>query len=339
VKAFFLTRPGRGEFREVPPPRVGPEDVLLRVEAVGLCGSDLNTWRGRNPLVAYPRVPGHEIGGVILRKGRRVPATPAVGSRATVVPYTACGRCSACRAGRPNGCRRNRTLGVQRDGALAERLSVPFTRVFTSARLSAEELALVEPLGVGWHAVNRARVTEADTVLVIGCGTVGLGAVAAADERGARVIALDVAEGKLETARRFGAAKVVHAVGDDPAARLRRATRGRAPAVVIEAVGRPETYRLAIEAVGYAGRVACIGYSPAPVSLDTKEIVRKELDVLGSRNSLGVFRAVIRMMHRREKPFGELVTATYPFAEAARAFADWDAHPDRVHKIIVRVSE
>jgi len=338
VKAFFITRPGQGEFRDVPPPRVGPEDVLLRVEAVGLCGSDLNTWRGRNPLVAYPRVPGHEIGGVILRKGKRVPATPAVGSRATVVPYTACGRCSACRAGRPNGCRHNRTLGVQRDGALTERLSVPFTKVFTSGRLSVEELALVEPLGVGRHAVNRARVTEADTVLVIGCGTVGLGAVAAAHERGARVIALDIAADKLETARRFGAAKVVHVAEGNAADRLRRATRGRAPEVVIEAVGRPETYRLAIEAVGYAGRAACIGYSPVPVALDTKEIVRKELDVLGSRNSLDVFPDVLRMMHRRRKPFGELVTATYPFEETARAFADWDAHPDRVHRIIVRVN-
>jgi len=184
--------------------------VLIRVRTVGFCGSDLNTYRGLNPLVSYPRVPGHEIAGIVEAVGVDVPIPLAVGTEVTVVPYTACGKCSACRHGRLNTCRNNQTLGVQRDGALTEQIVVPWQSVLRAEGLGRRELALVEPLAVGFHAAARGRVAARDVVAVIGTGAVGLGAVAGAARLGATVIAVDVDDRKLAMARRAGATHVVN---------------------------------------------------------------------------------------------------------------------------------
>src|SRR4051794_10163181 len=178
MKAFQIEREGRTRLVSVEPPDVSPNDVLLRIHTVGFCGSDLNTYRGLNPLVSYPRIPGHEVAGTVERTGAAVPADRfQPGTHVTVVPYTACGVCPACRRGRANACRDNQTLGVQREGALTELVVVPWEKVLPAEGLSARELALVEPLSVGFHAVDRGRVQASDTVLVIGCGAVGLGAI------------------------------------------------------------------------------------------------------------------------------------------------------------------
>ncbi len=337
MKAIRLTEPGHIVMTEVPEPELGPEDVLVEVRYVGLCGTDLSSYRGASTLVSYPRVPGHEVSGRIIARGARVPERVEVGAPVTLSPYTSCGLCPPCREGRTNTCQFNQTLGVQRDGALTERLAVPYYKVFTSRVLSPQELALVEPLSVGYHATNRGRVSEADTVLVLGCGTIGMGAVVAAARKGATVIAADVDEAKLETARRFGAQHTIQTVLEDAPARARALTGGEGTNVCIEAVGLPETYRQAVDAVCYGGRVVCIGYAKKNVEFDTAEFVRKELDILGSRNALGEFPAVIRMLERRERPFAELITAVYPFARAAEAFADWDAAPGKFAKILIDV--
>lgn len=203
MKALLIEEPGRARITELPEPAAAPGDVLLRLTTVGFCGSDLNTYRGLNPLVGYPRVPGHEIAGCIEKVGSDVPhGMFASGMDVTVLPYTACGRCAACRRGRGNACRDNQTLGVQRDGALTEFIAVPWEKIVPADGLPRRELALVEPLSVGFHAVDRGRVTASDTVVVIGCGAVGLGAVAGAWARGARTIAVDVDDASSASRRR-----------------------------------------------------------------------------------------------------------------------------------------
>jgi threonine dehydrogenase-like Zn-dependent dehydrogenase len=241
MRAIVIEAPGRAGLGTLAEPTLAEGQVLLRVRTVGFCGSDLNTFRGLNPLVSYPRVPGHEIAGVVEAVGIGVPGEIREGTQVTVVPYTACGKCSACRRGRVNTCRDNQTLGVQRDGALTERIALPWQTLITGEGLDRRELALVEPLAVGFHAVARGRVAEGDVVAVIGTGAVGLGAVAGAVRAGGTVIAVDVDDAKLTMARRSGATHVVNSRTGSLHERLQELTGGDGPDVVIEAVGLPET--------------------------------------------------------------------------------------------------
>ena len=185
MRAVVIESPGHAGLGTLAEPALGEGQVLVRVRTVGFCGSDLNTFRGLNPLVSYPRVPGHEIAGTIEAIGDGVPREIRPGAQVTVVPYTACGKCSACRRGRVNTCRNNQTLGVQRDGALTERITLPWQTLLPGEGLDRRELALVEPLAVGFHAVARGRIGEGEVVVVIGTGAVGLGAVAGAVRAGA----------------------------------------------------------------------------------------------------------------------------------------------------------
>jgi len=340
MKAFSIAEPGRATFRtvaEVPEPT--PGEVLLRVRAVGFCGTDLSTYRGRNPLVSYPRTPGHEVAATVERGGDGVPEAIPAGTKVTVLPYTACGTCSACRQGRPNCCRNNETLGVQRDGAMSPYITVPQEKVLPAPGLSLPALALVEPLSVGNHAVERARVEEGDTVAVLGCGAVGLGAVASAAYRGARVIAVDIADDKLQKARQCGAARGINSQETDLHEELKSLTSGEGPDVVVEAVGLPETFVAAVEEVAFAGRVVYIGYVEEPVTYDTALFVKKELDLLGSRNaSLENFQSVAQLMEKGCVPIEALVTKTVDFEQAADALAEWHAHPQDYTRIHVHMN-
>jgi threonine dehydrogenase-like Zn-dependent dehydrogenase len=338
MRAISLSDVKSIEIVDIPEPQMGPEDVLIAVHYVGLCGSDLNAYRGGFPLLTYPRILGHEVSGIIADKGRDVPETLDINDRVMVSPYTNCGVCPACRAGRPNCCQFNQTLGLQRDGVLTGRFAIHHSKVHTSPTLALEELVLVEPLSVGYHATNRGRVTEIDTVLVIGCGTIGVGAVAAAARKGATVLVADVDEGKLQTARKFGAHTTIDAAREDVLAAVKDLTGGEGVDVAIEAVGLPATFRQAVEAVSYAGRVVYIGYAEQEVCYDTVHFVRKELDVMGARNALRVFRAVIKMMERHEFPFTDLITGIYRFEETAAALRDWDVASGQITKLLIQVA-
>ncbi|AHG93295.1 Alcohol dehydrogenase zinc-binding domain protein (plasmid) [Gemmatirosa kalamazoonensis] len=336
MRAVVIERPGHVGLGARAEPTLAPDDVLVRVRTVGFCGSDLSTFRGLNPLVAYPRVPGHEIAGVVAALGSEVPAGLHPGTLVTVVPYTACGACPACRRGRVNTCRDNRTLGVQRDGAMTELIAVPWQKVLPADGLSRRELALVEPLAVGAHAAARGRVAPGDVVAVLGTGAVGLGAVAAAARAGGTVIAVDVDERKLAVARRAGAAHAVNSRATPLHDALRELTRGDGPDVIIEAVGHPDTFLAAVAEVAVAGRVIYIGYAKGPVSFDTTQFVRKELDVLGARNATADdFRAVVALLREGSFPVADAVTRVVPLAAAADALRAWDADPGAVTRIHV----
>ncbi len=236
-------------------------EVLLRIRYVGFCGSDLNTYLGRNPMVRMPVIPGHEVGATIEVVGTDVPDFLRPGQNVTVNPYTNCGKCAACRNGRVNACEHNETFGVQRDGTMTEFVAVPWQKVVTADGLSARDCALVEPMSVGFHAVSRAQITDIDTVMVIGCGMIGLGAIVRAALRGAKVIAVDLDDEKLEVARSLGATCLLNSKTEDVHARLMEYTGGLGPDVVIEAVGSAPTYVMAVQEVSFTGRVVYIGYA------------------------------------------------------------------------------
>ncbi len=333
MKAIVLRGPGDIAIEDRPEPVVANGEVLLRVNLVGLCGSDLNSYRGNNSMVSFPRIPGHEISATVVDGA----AGFRTGDQVTLSPYTSCGQCAACLRKRPNACQSNETLGVQRDGGLTEYLAVPPEKLYT-ANLSLKELCLVEPLTVGSHAVGRGRVTSSDTVAVIGCGGVGLGAVAAAGLHGARTIGIDVDDAKLEIARKAGATELINTTRDHLHAKLAELTGGIGPEVIIEAIGLPSTFRAAVEEVAFAGRVVYIGYAKEQVAYETRHFVKKELDILGSRNALPEdFREVIRLLEERRFPVEDAVSAIVPLEEAPQTLAAWSAEPSRFTKIMIQV--
>jgi len=339
VKAFFIDKPGSFSFGKTETPEIKTGEVLLKIDRIGFCGSDLTTFRGQNPMVSYPRIPGHEIAATIAEAGPEVPAAMRPGLLVTVVPYTTCGQCTSCRAHRPNACKLNQTLGVQRDGALTEYLSVPWQKVLHSPKLKPADYALVEPLSVGFHAVERGRVAAGETVAVFGAGMIGLGAIAgAALRKKARVIAIDLDDQKLALAREAGAAEVINSKNENLHERLQELTNGDGPQVVIEAVGAAETFVAAIHEVCFAGRVVYIGYAKNPVSYETKFFVMKELDILGSRNAVPEdFQNVIEVLESGLYPVAKTITGTVPFGRAGEALAGWSQNPAATTKIHVTV--
>lgn len=333
--ALVLVEPGKTEVRAIAVPTPGPGEVLLQVSMVGFCGGDLNGFRGLFELQEYPNVLGHEIGATIVETGSQVPEQVRPGQRVTVNPYLNCGHCLSCRKGRPNACQDNKTMGVRRPGAMTRLICVPWPKLHSSAALSVRELALVEPLTVGFHAVSRGRVAAGDKVAVIGCGIVGMGAVAAAVHRGAEVIAIDIDDAKMRTAQLAGAAHTINTTNVDLHDALMVITNGDGPDVVIEAVGQPATYRAAVEEVAYTGRVVYIGYAKKPVDYNTGTFVRKEIEILGSRNCLGEFPEVIDYLERGKFPVDAVISRIVPLEQAGAALADWSANPGPITKIMV----
>ncbi len=338
MKAFYITEPGKTAIQELQPlPRAGAGEVLLKTRLIGLCGTDLSTFRGKNPLVSYPRIPGHEIAATIVETAADVPKEFSAGIDVTVFPNTNCGQCASCLRKRFNACKFNETLGVQRDGAMKEYFTAPWQKVFRADSLSLRELSLVEPLAVGFHAAVRGRVAPPDSVAVIGCGTVGLGVIAASVATGAKVIAIDLDDAKLALAQQVGAQESIDSSKGSVHEQLLALTGGHGPDVVVEAVGVPDTYRMAVEEVAHTGRVVYIGWAKEPVSYETKLFVHKELDILGSRNSLTEFPAVIAMLERKQFPVEATISATVPLAEAGEALNRWNAAPQSYTKILVEM--
>jgi len=335
MKALVLTDVGKTELREVSKPTLKSGEVLLKVGMVGFCGGDLNSYKGLFPLQEYPNILGHEVGGTIEEVGADVPNSLEKGMKVTVYPYLNCGKCIACRKGARNACKENKTMGVRRPGAMCRYITLPWQDVFSSEKLSLRELALAEPLTVGFHSVNRAKVTAKDRVAVMGCGIVGLGAVAAAVERGAQVIAIDLDDSKLEIAKKIGVKHTVNPKKEDLHQMLQEYTTNDGPDVIIEAVGSPITYRQAVEEVAFTGRVVCIGYAKSPVEFNTSLFVQKEIEILGSRNCTTEFPEVISYLEQRKFPVDEVISKTVTIEESEKALADWALDQQGIIKIMI----
>jgi threonine dehydrogenase-like Zn-dependent dehydrogenase len=337
MKALFLTEVGKSEVREIEKPSPKAGEVLLKVGVVGFCGGDMNGFKGLFPLQEYPNILGHEVGAEIEAIGADVPEQFRIGTKVTLYPYLACGTCVACRKGRPNACKTNKTMGVRRPGAMTRFVCAPWQDLFPSEKLSLRELALAEPLTVGFHAVARGRVDAQDRVAVMGCGIVGLGAVASAVNRNATVIAIDLDDSKLEIARKIGVAYTINPSKEDLHTRLQEITNGDGPDVIIEAVGSPLTYRSAVEEVAFLGRVVCIGYAKAPVEFNTSLFVQKEIEILGSRNCVGKsdFPEVISYLEAGKFPVDEVISKVITIDEGPETLAAWAANPQGIIKIMI----
>ena len=337
MKAIQITHQQELNIVELEKPQAPSQgEVLLKLCYVGFCGSDINTFMGRNTMALNPVIPGHEVGAVIEAVGAGVPENLKPGMVVTCNPYTNCGKCASCRNNRVNACEHNETLGVQRNGAMQEFIVLPWQKVIPAGTLDTKTSALVEPMSVGFHAVSRAQVTDIDVVMVIGCGMVGMGAIVRAALRGATVIAADIDDEKLALAKTMGATYTVNTKTEDAHQRLQEITNGFGPDVVIEAVGSVPTYQMAIDEVAFTGRVACIGYAKSEVSLQTKYFVQKELDIRGSRNAQpSDFRAVIHYLENNDCPIDTLITKVIRPEQALDTMRWWSENPGKVFRILV----
>lgn len=338
MKAIQIPAPADLRVVDIEKPEVKSGEILLKINYVGFCGSDLNTFLGRNPMVKLPVIPGHEVGATIEAVGTDVPAGFMADMPVTVNPYTNCGTCAACRNGRVNACEHNETFGVQRNGAMSEYLSLPWQKVIPADGISPRDCALIEPMSVGFHAVSRGQITDIDTVLVIGCGMIGIGAIIRASIRGAIVIAMDLDDEKLSIAKQIGAHYTINSQTENVHDCLMKITNKIGPDVVIEAVGSPSTYMMAVNEVAFTGRVVCIGYAKSEVTFQTKYFVQKEIDIRGSRNALPEdFRAVIHYLQQNINSLEKLISYIISPEEAFAMMQKWSNNPGKIFRILIKM--
>jgi len=339
MKTAVTTAPHRIEMVERPEPAPGPGEALVRVERVGICGSDLHLYHGTHPYASYPRTQGHEIAGTVVAFGDGVAGKrPPVGSRVAIEPLLACGVCYPCRLGRGNCCVRLRVLGAHVDGALAELIAVPTATLYPVGDLDPERTALVEPVSIGVQAAARGAIAAGERVVVFGAGPIGQAVLLAAIDRGARVLVVDRLASRLDLARRLGAEATVEAGREDPAAAIREWTDGDGAAVTVDAVGAPAVIRACVDGVASAGRVVIVGLSDQEVSIPVIEFTRKELTILGSRNNAGRFGEAVDLVRRHRDRVGGLITHRFPLDETAAAMAFAAEHPAEAEKVIIEVA-
>jgi L-gulonate 5-dehydrogenase len=323
---------------EQPEPAVAPGEALVRVEAVGLCGSDLLLYLGRHPYARYPVVQGHEFSGIVEAFAGPYEGTVRVGDRVAVEPLQPCGTCYPCRHGHANCCTRLAVLGAHVPGALVDRIAVRASALYPVGDLDAPLAALVEPISIGLHGVNRGGVTADDQVVVFGAGPIGQAVLLASAEHGARVLVVDRVPSRLELARRLGAEIVVNAQTEDPGACIAEWTGGEGPGVVFEATGAPDVIRTAVEIVASAGRIVVLGLSDKEVTLPALEFTRKELTILGSRNNAGIFGDAVELVRRNRERAGLLITHRFPLEEAPQALQLALERPAETEKVMILVN-
>ena len=324
MRQIVLERPGAFADRAVPRPRPAQGEALVRIHRVGVCGTDFHAFAGRQPFITFPRVLGHEIAGEVVEAPPNDRGIRA-GDRCAVEPYLSCGRCRACLLGRPNCCEHLRVLGVHVDGAMQAFFPVPLERLYTSSALAFDQLALVETLGIGAHAVARGGVAAGEEVLVMGAGPIGLSVTQFARAQGAAVRVVDISEWRRTFAGRFD----IDALP---------AWDGRPADVVFDATGNAAAMAASVACVAPAGRLVFVGLCKDPVAIDDPLFHRRELTLYASRNSSGQFPRIIQMIEDGRIDTTPWITDRVPLADVPRAFDALRQRPTTI-KAIVEVRE
>ena len=331
MKTLVLEKPGRlvaADAAAASPLRQG--EALVRVHRVGVCGTDLHAFNGRQPFFSYPRILGHELGVEVIAIAPDV-ANVAVGDRCAVEPYLNCGRCVACRRDKPNCCTDLKVLGVHVDGGMREQFVVPATKLHPSTQLSYDQLALVETLGIGAHAVQRAALERSETVAVLGAGPIGLSVIQFARAAGCRVIAIDINAARLAFCRdRLGvsADDTIDSRTTDVGTRLQELTAGDLPTAVFDATGNAASMAAAFSYPAHGGRLVFVGLFPGDVTFNDPNFHRRELTLLGSRNSRPAdFRQIIELVESGRVDTTPWITHRAWLDAAPDQFASW-TQPD-----------
>jgi 2-desacetyl-2-hydroxyethyl bacteriochlorophyllide A dehydrogenase len=293
MNSLVCIQPGELEYREIDAPLAGPGQAIIRVRRIGICGTDLHAFEGTQPFFDYPRILGHELAGDLVDFDQAPGFTP--GEAVTVIPYFNCGTCIACRSGKPNCCTTIRVCGVHIDGGMVDYLAVPSASLVHGSGLTYDQLAFVEPLAIGAHAIRRAGVKPGEFVLVVGAGPIGLGTMEAARIAGGQVIAMDINEGrlrfcreKLEVLHTVNGAAQVTGMGpavDEPLEQIRHITRGDMPTVVIDATGSLKAINQGFQYMAHGARYMLVGLQKGEIRFSHPEFHKREATLMSSRNA------------------------------------------------------
>ncbi|HUB60002.1 MAG TPA: zinc-binding alcohol dehydrogenase family protein [Puia sp.] len=345
MKALVCIKPGELEYRETDAPMAGPGQAIIKIRRIGICGTDLHAFEGTQPYFEYPRILGHELAGDLVDFDGAPGFVP--GEAVTVIPYFNCGTCMACRNGKPNCCVMLKVCGVHIDGGMVDYLAVPSTSLVHGRGLNYEQLALVEPLAIGAHAIRRAGLRAGEFVLVVGAGPIGLGTMEAARIAGGEVIAMDIHEGRLRFCReKLG---VLHTViaggggrmeeGDDGRAvegggrageggsameEIKHITRGEMPAVVVDATGSLRAIDEGFRFMAHGGRYVLVGLQKGSIRFSQPEFHKREGTLMSSRNATRQdFDQVMENMKRQLIDPAVYITHRVGFGEVKAEFAGW----------------
>ena len=339
MKKVLIDQPGKIEIveSEMPTPKEG--EALLKIKYCGICGADVASYTGNQPFTTYPRIPGHEFSAEIVSIAKNNPFGLKQGDIVTANPYFNCGSCYSCQRGYVNCCTDNQTMGVQRDGSFCEYITMPVERIISGNGLSAKELALIEPFAIGYHALSRANIEPTDRILVIGAGPIGLFALISAKLRGAMVYVADVLEGRLETAKEYGADGVIHVSGQNLMKEVKCITGGKGFDICVEACGLSSTFLDCIDAAAFAGKVILIGNGKKETSFLHSVLLKKELNVYGSRNAYTKdFKALIQLVAAGKVDVLKMVSEVYPMERAMEAFEALVHNDGSLKKVLIEIS-
>ncbi|GAB4561197.1 MAG: zinc-binding alcohol dehydrogenase family protein [Anaerolineae bacterium] len=338
MQTVVLEEPGR--FRVVeqaPPGDPPPGQALVRVHRIGICGTDLHAYRGEQPFFEYPRILGHELGVEVVAVGENDRGIE-VGDRCAVEPSFNCGQCSPCRRGKTNCCERLQVLGVHVDGGMRELMWVPVDKLHKSSRLSLDQLALVEMLAIGAHAVRRTQLEPDDHVLVIGAGPIGLSVAQFARASGVDVIMMEINPNRVAFCREhFGIDRFIDSL-DDPIGDLRRLLDGDLPTVVMDATGNPRSMTAAFNYVASGGKLVFVGLFQGDITFHDPEFHRREMTLLSSRNATSEdFRRVLEAVENGEVDTTAWITHRAHLRELPDVYPQWLSPESRLLKAVVEV--
>ena len=341
MRTVVIETPGNCVMKDTEKPVRKEGEALLKLRYVGICGSDLGTYRGTFAYADYPRIPGHEFAAEIVEIDENDKGLKP-GMIVTANPYFNCGKCRPCQHGLVNCCEHNETMGAQRDGAFREYITMPIERIYDGKGLPPEKLTLIEPFCISYHGIKRAGVKAGDKVLVVGAGTIGVLAAISAKIKGAEVYVADVAEAKIKYAvDTFGLdGSILSSSPEHFTEEVERITEGRGFDVTVEAVGLPSTFMNCIDAVAFGGNVAVIGIGKKNVDFAFSIIQKKELNIFGSRNALKEdFLELIDLVKADKVDVSKIVTNVFDFEDAPNAFDTFAKNAGTMLKVLLKVAD
>ncbi|AJH00475.1 Zn-dependent alcohol dehydrogenase [Clostridium beijerinckii] len=336
MKTVMINKPNDLQIIEMDKPLITEHDnVLIKMKAAGICGSDVHIYHGQNAAATYPRVIGHEMVGEVVEVGSNITKIK-VGDRVIVDQVVNCGECYACRKGRGNVCASLKVRGVHIHGGYREYIAVPESDVYVLPdNLSYEDAVMIEPATIAVQSCSRAELSKEDTLLILGCGALGSSILKIARLSGATIIAVDVVDEKIEEAKKNGASYGINLLKEDVVARARELTGGYGPTVSIDAACTKDSLATLLELTGNAGRVITMGFSVEPTAVTQFKITAKELDVRGSRLQNKKFQEVLNLVAEGKLDLTNSISHKFNFLDAQKAFDFVDSRDPSIRKIVL----